>query len=107
MELTLDLLVAHYSANILFDVLLQARVWMEYGHTNIPPIPLWIHKTLNLYEFKQEVIKQRGKPNEFRNVEPYDVAVYFNGRKMNDDVLIDHISTKISEPLTLINEQCK
>ena len=93
--------------NNLFDVLLQTRVWIEYGHASIPPIPFWVHNSLNLYEVKQDVLKQRGRPNEFKNIEAYDITAYLKGQKLDDDVLISGIDTTISEPLILMNEQCK
>ena len=80
---------------------------MKYGHTSIPPIPVWVHQSLNLYEFKQDILKEEKKPSEFKNVEAYDITVYLQGRKMNDDILVSQINTTISEPLTLMNEQCK
>ena len=85
--------------NNLFDVLLQTRVWIEYGNASIPPLPFWIHNSLNVYELKQDVLKQREKPNESKNVEAYDVTAYFRGRTINNDVLISGIDTTISESL--------
>ena len=86
---------------------MQNRVWILYDGCDIPPVSLWVQFGVNMYEMKKVVLKDPDTPKVFSKVAPYDVTVYCQQRKIEDDVLVEDVHPTRVEPLVFSNEECK
>ena len=55
---------------------------------------------------KNQVLKDPDTPKAF-TVPAYNVAIYYQQRKVEDDVLVENLCSTRLDPLIFINEECK
>ena len=69
---------------------------------------MWVNFKANIYELKKEILSDTNVlPKEFKKILPYDLTVYCQGNKIEDFIIVEDTYSSWSNPLILMNEECK